>query len=209
MNEILDTQLMHPRDQITMIISRIYKRGMTTTSGGNISVIDENGDIWVTPSAVDKGSLRPSDIMCVKADGSITGRHKPSSEYPFHKAIYKMRPDIRAIIHAHPPALVSFSIVHEIPDTNIISQAKYICGPIGYASYELPGSELLGERIGQEFSKGFKAIIMENHGTVLGGYDLLDAFQRFETLEFCARTILYGKTIGMPQYLSDAADRRF
>jgi len=204
MNEILDTPLMHPRDQITMIISRIYKRGMTTTSGGNISVIDENGDIWVTPSAVDKGSLRPSDIICVKADGNIIGRHKPSSEFPFHKAIYQIRPDIRAIIHAHPPALVSFSIVHEIPNTNIISQAKYICGPIGYATYELPGSELLGERIAGEFSKGFKAIIMENHGTVLGGYDLLDAFQRFETLEFCARTILYGKTIGIPQYLADA-----
>ena len=203
MNEILDTRLMHPRDQIIMIISRIYKRGMTTTSGGNISVIDENGDIWVTPSAVDKGSLRPSDIMCVKPDGTIIGRHKPSSEFPFHKAIYEMRPDIKAIIHAHPPALVSFSIVHEIPDTNIISQAKYICGPIGYATYELPGSDLLGKRIAAEFKKGFMAIIMENHGTVLGGSDLLDAFQRFETLEFSARTILYGKTIGTPQYLTN------
>ncbi len=167
MNEILDTQLMHPRDQITMIISRIYKRGMTTTSGGNISVIDENGDIWVTPSAVDKGSLRPSDIMCVKADGSIIGRHKPSSEYPFHKAIYKMRPDIRAIIHAHPPALVSFSIVHEIPDTNIISQAKYICGPIGYATYELPGSELLGERIGRGIQQGIQG---NYHGKPWNGF---------------------------------------
>jgi L-fuculose-phosphate aldolase len=203
MNEILDTRLMHPRDQITMIISRIYKRGLTTTSGGNISVIDASGDIWVTPTAVDKGSLRPSDIVCVKRDGSITGRHKPSSEFPFHKAIYDIRPDIRAIIHAHPPALVSFSIVHEIPNTNIISQAKYICGPIGYATYELPGSQLLGKRIAAEFTKGFKAIIMENHGTVLGGYDLVDAFQRFETLEFCARTILFGKTIGIPQYLTD------
>jgi L-fuculose-phosphate aldolase len=203
MNEILDTRLMHPRDQITMIISRIYRRGMTTTSGGNISVIDENGDIWVTPSAVDKGSLRPSDIMCIRKDGSTVGRHKPSSEFPFHKAIYEMRPDIRAIIHAHPPALVSFSIVHEIPDTNIISQAKYICGPIGYAKYELPGSIALGEKIAAEFKKGFMAIIMENHGTVLGGGDLLDAFQRFETLEFSARTILYGKTIGKPRYLTN------
>jgi L-fuculose-phosphate aldolase len=176
---------------------------MTTTSGGNISVIDENGDIWVTPSAVDKGSLRPSDIMCVKHDGTITGRHKPSSEFPFHKAIYEMRPDIRAIIHAHPPALVSFSIVHQIPDTNIISQAKYICGPIGYATYELPGSDLLGKRIATEFKKGFMAIIMENHGTVLGGSDLLDAFQRFETLEFSARAILYGNTIGTSQYLTN------
>ncbi len=204
MDNILDTNLMHPRDQITMIISRIYKRGMTTTSGGNISVIDDNGDIWVTPAAVDKGSLRPSDIVCVKQDGTIVGRHKPSSEYPFHKAIYAMRPDIRAVIHAHPPALVSFSIVHEIPDTNIISQAKFSCGPIGYAPYELPGSDKLGEKIAAEFAKGYKAIIMENHGTVLGGTDLVDAFQRFETLEFCARTILFGKTIGTPWYLTDA-----
>ncbi len=203
MYDFLDTTLMHPRDQITTIISRIYKRGMTTTSGGNISVIDVNGDIWITPASVDKGSLRPSDIMCVKRDGTIAGRHKPSSEFPFHRAIYEMRPDLKAIIHAHPPALVSFSIVHEIPNTNVISQAKFICGPIGYATYELPGSQMLGEKIAAEFKKGFKAIIMENHGTVLGGTDLVDAFQRFETLEFCARTILFGKTIGDPKYLTD------
>ena len=138
MNERLDTHLMHPRDQIAIIISRIYQRGLTTTSGGNISMIDDNGDVWVTPSAVDKGSLRPSDIMCVKSDGTIIGPHKPSSEYPFHIAIYKSRPDIKAVIHAHPPALVSFSIVRQIPDTNVIVQAKKICGPIGYAAYELP-----------------------------------------------------------------------
>lgn len=203
MNEIIDPKLMHPRDQITTVISRIYKRGMTTTSGGNISMIDENGDIWVTPSAIDKGSLRPSDIVCVKKDGTVVGRHKPSSEFPFHKAIYEMRPEIKAVIHAHPPALVSFSIVHQIPNTNIIGQARTICGEIGYASYELPGSQKLGDKIAAEFRKGYMAIIMENHGTVLGGTDMVDAFQRFETLEFSARTILYGKTIGEPHYLSD------
>jgi ribulose-5-phosphate 4-epimerase/fuculose-1-phosphate aldolase len=57
MNEVFNTNLLHPRDQITLIIARIYKRGLTTTSGGNISVIDENGDIWITPSAIDKGTL--------------------------------------------------------------------------------------------------------------------------------------------------------
>lgn len=203
MDKIIDTQLLHPRDQITMIIDRIYKRGMTTTSGGNISVIDNNGDIWITPASVDKGSLKPEDIMCVRRDGKITGPHKPSSEYPFHRAIYEIRPDIKSVIHAHPPALVSFSIVHKIPDTNIISQAKHICGPIGYATYELPGSSRLGEKIAGEFRKDFKAVIMENHGTVVGGSDLIDAFQRFETLEFCARTILYGRSIGTPKYLTD------
>ncbi|WP_066220367.1 class II aldolase/adducin family protein [Formosa haliotis] len=202
-------KLIHPRDQITTIISRIYKRGMTTTSGGNISIIDDNGDIWVTPSAIDKGSLRASDIICVKKDGTIIGKHKPSSEFPFHKAIYEARPDIKSVIHAHPPALVSFSIVRQIPNTNIISQAKHICGPIGYAEYRLPGSEDLGDVIAEEFKKGFKAIIMENHGTVLGGSDLTDAFERFEALEFCARTILYGSQIGTPHYLSDAQIAKF
>lgn len=209
MNDILDISLMHPRDQIVLIIKRIYERGLTTTSGGNISVVDGNGDIWITPTAIDKGSLRPSDIVCVKADGAIQGRHKPSSEYPFHKAIYEIRSDIRAIIHAHPPALVSFSIVHKIPETNIISQAKNICGAVGYAGYELPGSENLGIRIADEFKKEFKTVIMENHGTVVGGHDLDDAFQRFEMLEFCARTILYAKTVGQPRYLTDQQIEEF
>jgi L-fuculose-phosphate aldolase len=209
MNEVLDTRLMHPRDQITLIISRIYKRGLTTTSGGNISIIDENGDIWVTPSAIDKGSLTSTDIICVKKDGSIVGPHKPSSEYPFHKAIYDDRPDIKAIIHAHPPALVSFSIVRDIPNTNVISQAKHVCGPIGYAEYELPGSQALGTKIGEEFKKGFNAVIMENHGTVVGGKDMIDAFNRFETMEFSARTILNGKTIGEPYYLTDEQIKTF
>jgi len=199
----------HPRDEITTIIDRIYKRGMTTTSGGNISVIDDNGDIWVTPSAIDKGSLRASDIICVKKDGTIEGKHKPSSEFPFHKAIYEARPDIKSVIHAHPPALVSFSIVRKIPNTNIISQAKHICGPIGYANYRLPGSNDLGSVIADEFKKGFKAVIMENHGVVLGGSDLTDAYERFETLEFCCRTILYGSQIGKPKYLTDTQIDQF
>lgn len=206
---ILDTKLMHPRDQIILVIDRIYKLGLTTTSGGNISIIDENGDIWVTPSAVDKGSLQPRDIMCVKADGRIIGPHKPSSEFPFHRAIYECRPDIKAIIHAHPPALVSFSIVRQIPNTNIIPQAKHICGPIGYAPYALPGSEALGESIARIFKENFNAVIMENHGTVIGGNNLRDAFQRFEALEFCARTIIYAKTIGEPSYLDDGVIDRY
>ena len=194
---------MHPRDQIIMIIDKIYRGGLTTTSGGNISVIDEKGDIWVTPSAIDKGTLRPSDIVCVRNDGTIDGRHKPSSEYPFHLAIYKCRPEIKAVIHAHPPALVSFSIVRQIPNTNVIPQAKHVCGPIGYAPYALPGSNELGDVIAKKFEKGVNAVIMENHGTVVGGTDLSDAFQRFETMEFCARTLINGSTIGKPNYLTD------
>jgi L-fuculose-phosphate aldolase len=201
--EKLNTVLMHPRDQITEIISRIYHAGLTTTSGGNISIRDGEGNIWVTPTAVDKGSLQRKDIVCVKPDGSIQGHYKPSSEFPFHKAIYEARPDIGAVIHAHPPALVSFSIVRRLPDMNIIPQAKRICGNIGYAPYALPGGSELGANIASEFRKGTHAVIMENHGTVVGGTDLKDAFVRFETLEFSARTLINASTIGKPNYLTD------
>ncbi|MCK5105249.1 MAG: class II aldolase/adducin family protein, partial [Cyclobacteriaceae bacterium] len=199
---MIDTQLHHPKDQITEIIKRIYRAGMTTTSGGNISIKDNQGNIWVTPSAIDKGSLTSKDIICVKPDGEVIGIHKPSLEFPFHKAIYDKRPDIKSVIHAHPPALVSFSIVRKIPNTNIIPQAKHVCGPIGYATYALPGGKELGEKIAEEFVKGFDAVIMENHGIVVGGKDLKDAYVQFETLEFCARTIIGASIVGQPKYLT-------
>lgn len=208
-NHKLDTVLMHPRDQITEVIGRIYRAGLTTTSGGNISILDEEGDIWVTPSAIDKGSLDRKDIVCVLKDGTVKGHHKPSSEFPFHKAIYQARPDVRAVIHAHPPALVSFSIVRQIPDMNIIPQARKICGTIGYANYAIPGGEELGKRIAGEFGKGHNAVIMENHGAVIGGSDLLDAFLRFETFEFACRTIIGANTVGEPVYLSEAQIEEF
>jgi len=201
----IDTQLMHPAEQIALIIGRIYRRKMTTTSGGNLSIMDDNGDMWITPAGIDKGSLTPSDIMCVKADGTIVGPHRPSSEYPFHRALYKQRPKLRSVIHAHPPGLVTFSILHQVPDTSIIPQARGVCGPVGFAPYALPGSELLGEKIAAEFKQHpeYKAVIMENHGVVLMGEDIADAFQRLETLELCARTILNAKTLGEPVYLNE------
>ncbi|HNW51514.1 MAG TPA: class II aldolase/adducin family protein [Prolixibacteraceae bacterium] len=199
---LIEPQTMHPGEQIVTVISRIYQRGLTTTSGGNISVMDARGDIWITPSAVDKGSLKTSDIVCIKRDGTVVGNHIPSSELPFHRAIYQIRPDIRAIIHAHPSSLVAFSLVHQIPDPDILAPVKEICGEIGYVCYEIPGSQALGDTISAEFQKGLYTIVMENHGVVVGGFDMTDAYIRFETIEFAARTTLHCKTIGEPQTLS-------
>jgi L-fuculose-phosphate aldolase len=195
---------MHPRDQLVTIIERIYRGGMTTLSGGNLSIREDNGDIWITPSGIDKGKLTPKDIMLVRADGTVEGPHKPSSEYPFHRAIYAQRPDLQAIVHAHPPALVSFSIVRQIPDTRIIPQANRVCGPVGYAPYALPGSEQLGENIAATFAQGYNIVILENHGMAAGGSSLLSAFQRLETLDFCARTLIRARGLGAVDTLSDA-----
>lgn len=195
----IDVQLMHPKEQITKVIGRIYKYGMTTTSGGNISIRDEKDTIWITPSGIDKGSITEKDISRVSKNGKISGKHEPSSEFLFHKAIYQTRHDIKAIIHAHPPALVSFSIVRQVPDTTIIPSAKIICGPVGYAPYGLPGSEELGNKIAVEFTNNdHLSVIMENHGVVVGGRDILDALARLETLEHTAQTIINAKIIDKP-----------
>lgn len=193
--------VMHPADQLVMMMQRIYNRRMTTTSGGNLSVMDENGDMWITPSGVDKGALTAGDIMRVGADGSNTGPHRPSSEYPFHLSVYSRRPDIGAVLHAHSPALVAFSIARKLPDINLIPTARLLCGDITMAPYALPGSQLLGEHIAAEFGKGFNAVVLENHGVVIGAPDIFKAFMVFETLEFCARLQINALTLGNPKPL--------
>lgn len=178
--------LLHPADQLVMMLSRIYDNGMTTTSGGNLSIKDENGDLWITPSGIDKGALTRDDIMRVTPDGAIIGRHKPSVEYPFHQSVYRRRPDIKAVLHAHSPGLVSYSIVRQMPPVNLIPNLHLICGRISIAPYAVPGSELLGKYISAEFDKGADVVMLENHGVVIGAQDIFKAFMAFETLEYCA-----------------------
>jgi L-fuculose-phosphate aldolase len=195
-------EYMHPREQIVTIMRRVYGYGMTTTSGGNISILDESGDVWITPGGIDKGTLGEGDVVRMHGNERVEGAHPPSSEYPFHRAIYARRPDIRAVLHAHPAALVAFSLVRRIPDTSIIPQARAVCGAVGYAPYAIPGSEELGRALADAFAKGFDTVLLENHGVAAGGRDLLEAFQRFETLDFCARTLINASTLGAPRSLS-------
>ena len=176
----------HPRDEIMRAMERIYRYRMTTTSGGNVSIRDAYGDIWITPARVDKGNLTRDDIVCVKPTGESDGRHPASSEFPFHRAIYAARPDIAAVIHAHPVALVAFSMCRQTPDTTLFHQAHSVCGKTGFAPYALPGSEQLGGNIARTFQDGCDSVILENHGVVVGGDSLSHAYQRFEAFEFAA-----------------------
>lgn len=185
-------------------MDRIYRYRMTTTSGGNLSIKDAAGDIWISPARVDKGNLTRGDIVCVRADGTIDGLHPPSSEFPFHKAIYEARPDIQAIVHAHPVALVAFSICRATPNTRLFHQAHSVCGKIGFAPYACPGSEQLGRQIATTFHDGCDSVILENHGVVVGGDSLPKAFQRFEAFEFAGKTLIAAMQLGSVLYLDDA-----
>ena len=195
---------LHPAEQIVAIMDRIYENGMTTTSGGNLSVLAPDGDMWISPSGIDKGSLRPADIMRVDTSGGITGPHKPSCEYPFHSSIFKMCRDVKAILHAHPPALVSFSIAGLVPDTAVFPRTKLLCGDVGFAPYDVPGSAALGQKISAVFAQGPRTVVLENHGVCLGGNNLLEAYLRFESLDFCARTIYQASLLGGARPLTDA-----
>lgn len=198
----MNMNYLHPADQLVMIMERIYQYGMTTTSGGNLSILDDNGDVWITPGGVDKGNLTRRDMVCIKKDGSFEGIHKPSSEYPFHLKVYESRSDVGAVLHAHPPALVAFSIVRKTPNTKMLSNSYLACGKISLAEYGLPGSLELGEKIAKEFTAGCDVAMLENHGVVVSGKTLFDAFKSFEALDFCARLEIDASIIGKTRSLT-------
>lgn len=198
-----ERDLLHPADRLVEAMERIYSYRMTTTSGGNLSIRDEEGTVWITPARVDKGNLRRDDIVAVRPDGTMEGIHKPSSELPFHLGIYKARPDLNGIVHAHPVALVAFSICGKSPDTRLFPKSRIICGEVGFARYALPGSRLLGDRIAEVFAGGSSCVMLENHGVVVGGESFQKAFTRFETLEFTAKTWIKASALGGVRTLDD------
>jgi L-fuculose-phosphate aldolase len=184
----------HPARQIAEVMYRIWSAGLTTATGGNITVRDKNGTVWATPASVDKASLTTDDIVCIGRENK--SGYKPTSELPFHQAIYEKRDDINAVIHAHPSGLTAFSMLRTVPETDIISEIKKICGKPAVAPYQISGSNELAESISEEFRKGHKCIIMENHAAVVGGRTLQEALQRLETFELCAGIIINGSKIG-------------
>ena len=195
---------LHPRDEILQGMERIYHYRMTTTSGGNLSIMEKNGDVWITPARVDKGALRREDIVCVRASGEIEGMRTPSSELPIHQEIRRRRPGLGGVVHAHPVALVAFSLVHQVPNTRVFHQARRVCGEVGFVPYALPGSVALGKVVADTFEKGYDCVIMENHGVVTAGATFQEAFRRFETLEFTAKTLIKARLLGGDvRYLTD------
>lgn len=196
-------------EQIIITLKRIYDNGHTTLSGGNISAKDNSDNIFISPAGKDKGTLKTDDIVKVDPEMNITGNFRPSSELPFHLAIYKERQDIKSIIHAHSQALVAFSMTHKMPSMNHFPEIEKICGSIGYASYGTPGSEELGERNVEIFKQGHNAVIMENHGIVIGGRDMNDAYQRFEALEYYAQALIQSNSLGNAVYLSEKDIKKY
>lgn len=187
-------------------INRVYYNALTTTSGGNISCMDENGIIYITPSGVDKGSLTENDIVTVQADGEVQGIHKPSMELPFHSNIYKCRPDIRAVVHAHAPAVVAYATARKIPDSSVCPCYEKLLGKVTDSVYDLPGSLSLGEIVKAKFEQGYNSVMMHNHGATVGADNLENAFRKYETLDNLCLALINASILGgikMPNAIVD------
>lgn len=183
-------------EQIASVMRRVYDRGLTTATGGNISVLDDDGNIWITPKGFDKGSLTAEDIVCVHPDGTYEGKHEPSSEIFFHRATYRARPDFRAVVHAHPVFCIAFSLTRTLPRVDLLPDTLQQCKHMRLSKYAMMGSPELGENMFAEFSKGADVVFLENHGVCVGGEDLLSAYQLFETIEFAAKLDLLSRKLG-------------
>ncbi|CAB9497648.1 tetronate 4-phosphate decarboxylase [Seminavis robusta] len=196
----------HPRDEIVRVMTRMYNRRLTTVSGGNVSIKDSDGTIWITPGSTDKGDMKREQVVFRRARSTMwEGDLSPSREWPFHTKVLQARPDCNAVLHAHSQTLVAFSVANQVPDTLVSYQAYHLCGTAALSPYKMPGAPELADVICDKIID-HDCVIMENHGVVVCGASLSECYQKFEALEFCARAIVKATMLGGNRRLLNKLD---
>ena len=184
------------KEQMADIGRRIWLKGFCAGNEGNHSYRLGEDRVLCTPSLISKGSLKPDDMCVVDMTGKqVTGHRKRTSEILLHLAIYNERPDVRAVIHSHPPHATAFAIADVELPTCIHPEAEVFLGPVKTAKYVTPGDTRLGESI-KPFVKESNTILLGNHGVVCYGSDLEDAYYKLEIVDAYARILLLTKQLG-------------
>ncbi len=184
------------KEQMADIGRRIWQKGFCAGNEGNHSYRLGDDRVLCTPSLISKGNLKPDDMCVVDMTGKqISGKRKRTSEILLHLAIYRERPDVRAVIHSHPPHATAFAIADVELPTCIHPEAEVFLGPVKTAKYVTPGDTRLGESI-KPFIKESNTILLGNHGVVCYGPDLEDAYYKLEIVDAYARILLLTKQLG-------------
>ncbi len=190
------------RKEVAYFMRRLYEQKLTTCSGGNISFRVDEKNVLITPSQLDKARLTPEQIGIVTVDGeNRTPELKPSMETGMHLSIYKKRPDIKAVVHAHPSCATSFSATNKKINCKLNGEARFVIGDPVYAKYALMGSEKLAEIVSEATLNG-NVVLMKNHGVLTVGKTLLEAFDRLEIFEASAKITLITGLLGERKELS-------
>lgn len=183
---------------------RIWQKGFCAGNEGNHSCRIGADRVLCTPTGISKGFLKPDDICTVDLEGKqISGKRKRTSEILLHLAIYKARPDVRAVVHSHPPHATAFAIANVELPTCIHPEAEVFLGAVRTAKYVTPGDTRLGESI-LPYVKDSNTILLQNHGTVTFAPELEDAYYKLEIVDAYARILLLAKQIGSIRPLDSA-----
>ncbi len=174
-----------------------WDRGLTESTGGNMSVRAQDNTIYITPTFTVKHFLKPEDIVRLTLDDEkIEGKKEPSSERRMHLLIYKERPDVNSVFHAHPPYATALAVSGGEVPIDILPETVLLLRNIAYLPYKMAGTQEFADAFSNELKKGKDVFILQNHGVTVVGKNIKEAYARLETLEFSIRVMMLAKEFG-------------
>ncbi|MCA9191436.1 MAG: class II aldolase/adducin family protein [Planctomycetales bacterium] len=186
---------------------RIYNKGFAAANDGNITVRIGDNEVLCTPTMHSKGFLKPDDICTIDMTGKqIAGRRKRSSEALLHLEIYKQRPEIKSVVHCHPPHATAFAVAREPIPQCVLPEVEVFLGDVPITKYETPGGQAFADTIIPFVSK-CNVIILANHGTVSFGEDVEKAYWWTEILDAYCRILMLSRQLGKVNYLDEQKSR--
>jgi L-fuculose-phosphate aldolase len=196
------------RQQIVEAGKRLAARFFVASNDGNLSARLAEDRFLITPTSVNKGDLTPEMLLLVDAQGRVlSGTMKPTSEMKMHLAIYRQRADVRAVVHAHPPAATGFAACRLRLDQDVLlPEVIFSLGRIGFAEYGTPSTEEVPRAVEKEIAH-CEALLLANHGAITVAEEVLAAYYRMEVLEMYARVRLVTRLLGEPKTLSEVQVR--
>jgi len=168
-----------------------WDRGLTESTGGNMSVRIDANTIYITPHSSIKHFLKPKDIIKISLDDRvIEGDGEPSSERKMHFLIYKERPDINCVFHVHPTYATAFAVSNERIPINTLPEAALLLREIAYLPYRMPGTQEFADVFTPELKAGRDIFILQNHGVTVIGKSIKAVYEKLETLDFVSKVVL-------------------
>ncbi len=193
--------------EICDIGRRIYNKGFAAGNDGNISYRLGENEVLCTPTMVCKGFLKPEDLCTVDMEGKqLSGRLKRTSEVLLHLAIMKKRPDVKSVVHCHPPHATAFAVAHEPIPQCVLPEVEVFLGDVPITKYETPGGQVFADTILQFVEKA-NVIILANHGTVSYGETVERAYWWTEILDAYCRILMLAKDLGRINYFTESKER--
>lgn len=189
--------------RMALCCRQLAERGLIAGRDGNLSVRLGKERVLVTPSGVIKALVSPRDMVEVHLSGKRRGRgaRKPTSELDLHLRILRHRPDVQAVVHAHPPVATAFAVAGQVIPANLLPELIFVVGPVPLVPFGMPGTPELGDQV-VPYLEHHDALLLANHGAVTMGSTLDEAWIRMESLEHAARIVSAARAVGEPKPLT-------